>query len=143
MNQFSNVLREYRKWILSIPLVNILLPFALYILFGSIAVDFLCKLTYTIFPRIYAYGIYSVISFLDSFAYFGFWIGFWLILVTKDMKLAPYALFATVFVFLFPFTSFSLFSVLKAAIFIWLGYLLLKFTASSSYSEINEREITV
>lgn len=135
MQQFSNVLSEYRKWILSIPLVTVLLPFAVYILFGSIAVDFVCKLIITIFPRIYSYGIYSLISIVDSLAYLGFWIGFWLILATKDMKLAPYALFATVFVMVFPFTSFSLSVVLKAVIFIWLGYLLLKFTASSSYVE--------
>ncbi|WP_195572575.1 hypothetical protein [Paenibacillus sp. 1001270B_150601_E10] len=143
MQQFSNVLREYRKWILAIPFVNVIIPFALYILFGSIAVDFLCKLILTIFPRIYGYGIYSMISILDSLAYFGFWIGFWLVLATKEMKLAPYALFATVFVTIFPFTSFSLFTVLKAVIFIWLGYQLLKFTASSSYSEGNESGMSI
>ena len=143
MQQFSHVLREYRKWMVSLPLVNMLLPYALYICFGSIAVDFIVKLTYTIFPRNFGSGIFTVFNFLDSLAYFGFWIGFWLLLAAKEMKWAPYALFATVFVLIFPFTSFSLFIVLKAALFIWLGYLLLKFTASSSYSEVNEREITL
>lgn len=130
MESFAKLLHEYRNWAKSFPAVALLLPYSLPIMFGSIAVDLLYELAWTVFRRYFYF-----LGLLDTIAHFGFLLGFWLTLVTKEIKWAPYGLFASVFVLLFPFTSFTLFSILKSAIFLFFGYWLLKFTASSEYAK--------
>ena len=134
MAQFAKLLQEYKVWLNSFPAAALLLPYALHIMFGSVAVEFLEELIWNVFRR-----SFSFLNVLNTLAYFGFWVGFWLSLNSKDIKWAPYGLFASAFVLLFPFTSLTLFTVIKTAFLVFFGYWLLRFTASSAYAGELER----
>lgn len=125
MKQFSNVLSAYREWILSIPFFRVIQPYAIYILCIAIGIDFFDEVFYTIFNR-----SFGIINFIDTLAYFGYYIGFLLVLTTTDIKLAPYALFAKAFILLFPFTYFGLHTIISCFLYIFLGVQLLRFTAT-------------
>lgn len=125
MKQFANVVRELRSWLSSFPLIQMLLPYGLYIMFGSLGVYFLNDLVWVLFG-----DTFWIISTLASLAYYTFLLGFWMTLITPNIRFAPYGLFLCGFIILFPFTTFSLVTVVRAGIFIFFGYWLLRFTAS-------------
>lgn len=124
MQAFAAVLREYRTWLTSFRIVNMLMPFHLYILFGGIGAQFL----YQILARFWVF--YSIINTIGHYAFFA---GVFLTLASHtNKKYLPYALWAHVFVVLFPFRSFSLYQVIESVIYILLGYWFMKFEATDS-----------
>src|SRR5690606_18412233 len=135
MVQFAKLLKEYRNWMNMFPAVTLLLPYSLYMMFGSVGIEFLNELIWSVFRR-----TFSFLNVLDTIAYFGFYVGFALTLISKEIKWAPYGLFASAFVLLFPFTSFSLFVVIKSAAFIYFGYRLLIFTAASASNHTGKEQ---
>lgn len=122
MEQFDNVLEELRIWLMSFSVINKLMPYRLYIMLGALG----CSLLYEL---IFLFDYFSIFNILSTIGYYGFFLGFFMVLISKDIKWAPYGLFFKVFILLFPFTSFYLSTIIGAAVYIFLGYHLLKYTA--------------
>jgi hypothetical protein len=125
MSQFDNVVCELRKWLTSFPLVNFLMPFSLILMFGGLGLSLLYELI--LLGLIYT----SILSLLPAVGHFAFLIGFWLCLISNEVKWTPYGLFAKAILYLFPFTSIYISSLIYAAVDAYLGYWLLKYTALS------------
>lgn len=124
MKLFANVVNAFQEWLMSFSFIRLIQPFAMYIMFASLGIDLVEKLIYVIFNR-----SFGIINFLDTIAYFGFSLGLILLFLSKDLKWAPYAIFAKVLIILFPFNYFGLYTVIRCGIYIWLAILLLRFTA--------------
>jgi hypothetical protein len=135
MKLFANVIAAYREWLMSFSFVRMIQPFAMYIVFISLGIDFVQELIYVLFNR-----TFGMINFLETLAYFGFFLGLALLFLSKDLKWAPYAIFVKVFIFLFPFTYFGLYTVIRSAIYLWLGVQLLRFTAVRSEDMLNGKD---
>lgn len=125
MLQFDNVLRELRLWLFSFPIVNKLTPFGLQIMIGSLG----CSMIYEF---ILLFNYFSLLNVLSAIGHYGFLLGFWLVLIDKNIKYAPYGLFGKAFILLFPFTSFYLSTILGAGMYLYFGYCLMKYTALSA-----------
>lgn len=121
MKQFANVIREYTIWVRSFRIVNVLLPYHLYILFGGLGV----LLLNDILIQLDAY-----ISLLYPIGYYSFLAGIFLTLAAEHKKYLPYALWGYVFDVLFPFKSFSLYQIIESVIYIAAGYHFMKFEAA-------------
>lgn len=129
MNQFSNVVRELRSWLISFSLVNTLIPHALYIMVGSVGI--LC-----LYELILFFDYFSFLTLLNTIGNYGFLLSFWLLLISPNIKWTPYGLFARAFLILFPFTGFGIYSIVRAGIYVFFGYWLLKYTATAvAYEE--------
>lgn len=61
--------------------------------------------------------------------YFGFLFGGICCLVSEDIKWVPYGLWAYAVLAVFPFTYLSIFSVIRALIWAYMGLALMKYTA--------------
>ena len=133
MQQFSNVIRELRTWLLSFSFIQVLSPFRLYLLFGGIGVGFLQALLFKVLP----YSSYGVLDFmfytipLSAVAGYSFLLGVWLTLISSDIKYLPYGLWAKAVLILFPFMAISVNSLISVAVYAYLGYLAFKYLASS------------
>ena len=124
MKLFSNVVTAFQEWLMSFSIIRLIQPFAMYIMFASLGIDFIEKLIAVIFNRGFGF-----LNFFETIAYFGFTLGLILLFLSKDLKWAPYAIFAKVFILLFPFNYFGLYTVIRCGVYIWLAILLLRFTA--------------
>lgn len=122
MTQFDNVLKELRIWLMSFSIVNSLMPYRLYIMFGALG----CSLLYEL---VFLFDYFSILSIVRTIGHYGFFPGFCLVLISRDIKWSPYGLFCKAFILLFPFTSFHLSTIIGGAVYIFLGYHLLKYTA--------------
>lgn len=127
MQQFDNVLKELKTWLMSIPIVNKLIPYALYIMIGGLG----CSLLYEL---IGIFDYFSIFDIVSEIGYYGFLLGFWLVLISNEIRWAPYGLFGKAFVLLFPFTDFYLSTIIDAGIYIYFGYHLVKYTALQAKS---------
>ena len=123
MNRFSVVLRSLRMWLLSFPVVRLALPLHLHLLFGGLGVLFLEKFLIEILP----YSVYDTLNFLfytiplSVIAYYGFFSGVWLTLVSERIDRLPYGLWGYAFVILFPFQHLTLHAIVGAVIYALLG----------------------
>lgn len=122
MKQFANVLREYTLWVKSFRVVNLLLPYHLYLLFGGVGVLLLNDIL--IQSRVYWSWI------LYPIGHYAFFAGIFLTLAAENKKYLPYGLWAYVFYVLFPFKSFTLYQILESAIYLAAGYAFMKFEAT-------------
>ena len=144
MQQFAVVVKEIRKFLASFQIVTFLLPFHLYILFGGLGVLFVEEILY----RNVSYSNYDALNTLFNdiplhvIAYYGTFAGLWLTLISKNVKYLPYGLWGYAFLALFPFEGLSLFDIVRAAIYAFGGYLLFRFSASSS-SKSDTRSLNV
>lgn len=128
MSHFTVVVKETRSWLSKYSFINLLLPYAMYIMFGALGIRFLDSLIWLLFTRSFA-----IINILDQISYFAFFFGLLLSIISpKDIKYAPYGLFAYAVYVLFPFTSFSLSDVIRIVLTVFLGYQLLRYTASTA-----------
>jgi len=133
MQQFAAVVREIRALFLSIGMIRFLLPHHLFILFGGVGLLFVRELLY----RTVSYSDYDALNTLFNdiplhvIAYYGFFVGVWLTLVSKDVKLLAYGLWAYAFVALFPFEYLRLFDFVQAAIYLAAGYGIFRYADSS------------
>lgn len=140
MKQFASVVRELRDWLGSISWIRLALPYHLYLLFGGVGLLFIQKFLVQIVP----YSGYRTIDVLFNkiplhvIAYYGFFLGIWLTLISKNVKYLPYGLWAYAFVILFPFDYLNLFTIVSAAVYILFGYGLFRYSATS-YSESETR----
>nr|WP_237391952.1 hypothetical protein [Paenibacillus dendrobii] len=131
-------MQETRKWFQSFRLYGVLAPFELHLLFGALGIQFLHKLLIAILP-ISSYHALSVIFVtipLLVIAHYAFWIGAWLTLVSSNVKYLPYALWINAFIILFPFTSIGLSGLVKVLVYVGMGYVLFRYTASK-YANIS------
>lgn len=134
MQQFAVVIKEIRTFLTSFKLVKLLLPYHLHILFGGLAVLFLEEL---LARTEISYRTFSTLFYdipLHLIAYYGFFVGVWLTLISNNIKLLSYGLWGYAFLALFPFEYLGLGNFVQAAIYAIGGYLLFRFAASSSNS---------
>ncbi|GIP28114.1 hypothetical protein J23TS9_32440 [Paenibacillus sp. J23TS9] len=138
MQQFSVVLQETRKWFQSFRLYGVLAPFELHLLFGALGIQFLHELLYAILPYSshHALNVIFVTIPLLLIALYAFWIGAWMTLVSGNVKYLPYALWINAFVILFPFNNIGLGGLVGALVYVGLGYVLFRYTASA-YANVN------
>ncbi|MBB6731750.1 hypothetical protein [Cohnella zeiphila] len=132
MMQFSAVVRELRKWLTSFAVVNVVLPFAQYTLFGGLGLLFLYELLLKILP----YSSYDTIDLLFTtiplyaIGYFAFFSGIWLTLISPRIRELPIALWGYAFVILFPFEGLTLLLIVRAVIYILAGWALFRYTTA-------------
>ncbi|MGG4034904.1 hypothetical protein ABEV74_14525 [Paenibacillus cisolokensis] len=135
MKHFSVIVRELRLWLTSYSWVQWILPYAMYIMFGSVAVQIIDYLIWQLSGK-----SFSIVDVLSTIGYFTFLLGFWLTLISpQQVKYAPYGLFAEAIYVLYPFTSFSLYEILRAGILIYFGYWLLRYTAMQHAEQQTEQ----
>ncbi|MFD0672534.1 hypothetical protein [Cohnella sp. GCM10027633] len=137
MRQFAVVVRELRAWILLVPFARALMPIRLHLLFWGVLVLFLNEFLYEV-VSVSSFGTLHDIFYdfpLYLIAYYGFFVGFWLTLVSRDVRLLPYAMWMYAFVALFPFQSLGLAEYARAGIYFIAGFALLRYAASSYNAE--------
>lgn len=140
MKQFASVVREMRGWLGSVSWLRFTFPYHLYLLFGGVVILFL----YKFLLQVVSYSSYGTIDTLFQkiplyvIGYYGFFLGIWLTLVSRNVKYLPYALWAYAFVILFPFEYLRLFDIVGAVVYVLLGFALFRYSASS-YSEAEVR----
>lgn len=133
MRQAGIVVRELRKLLRSFPLVGLVLPFHLYLMFGGLGLIFLSQLLWETLP----FSSFNTLDLLFNdiplyaLGYYGFFLGAWLTLVADDGRLLPYGLWGYAFVVLFPFDNLSVMEIVRAAIYVALGYFAFRLMASS------------
>jgi len=94
---------------------------------------FLEKLLY----RTVSYSGYDTLNTLFNdiplhvIAYYGFFVGVWLTLVSKDVKLLAYGLWAYAFVALFPFEYLRLEHFVQAVIYLAAGYGIFRYASTT------------
>lgn len=132
MKQFAIVLQELRKWFESFKWYQRIWPYALHFLFGGLGYWILCDLIVSLFNdinyKVTSFIMYTIPTFAISHQIF--LLGIWLTLISKQVRYLPYALWLKAVFILFPFTSMSLSSVIPAAVYAFLGYLLYQFVKS-------------
>lgn len=131
MQQFAVAVKEIRTFLTSFKIVRLVLPFHLHLLFGGLGILFLWELLLrtdisyrtldTLFNDIPLYIV----------GYYGFFVGIWLTLVSRNIKYLPYGLWGYAFIALFPFEYLGLFDIVRAAIYAVGGYFLFRYTATS------------
>lgn len=131
MVKFAAVIKSLREWLLSFSFVKALMPFSLYLLIGGLGLRLLTDI-FVLFNFSFYWSISSVLGFI---IYVSWWLGFWLCLLSPNIKYVPYAIFGDAFVTLFPFKYIGLASAGKAAIWVFLGFWLLRFTALQGHLE--------
>ena len=122
MKQFGNVLRELRIWLMGFSITTKIMPYRLYIMAGGLGCSLICE-----FISLVRY--FSFLNILSTAGHYGFLLGFWLVIISQDIKWAPYGLFTKAMILLFPFTTFYLSTIVGATIYAYFGYYLLKYTA--------------
>lgn len=144
MQQFAVVVRELRTFLTSFKLVNLVFPYHLHLLFGGLGLLFLEELLY----RNASFSSYDTLNLLfydiplHLIAYYGFFIGIWLTLISVNVKYLPYALWGYAFVVLFPFQGLGIFELVKAAVYAGGGYALFRYSASS-HSESSNKTLNI
>jgi hypothetical protein len=144
MQQFAVVVKEIRTLLTSFKIVNLVLPFHLHLLFGGLGVLFL----YDLLVRIVSYSSYDTLNTifhdipLFLIAYYGFFVGLWLTLISKDVKVLPYGLWGYAFIALFPFEGLGLAEIVTTVIYGVAGYALFRYTATS-YSKTDIHSLSV
>ena len=68
---------------------------------------------------------------LHIIGYYGFFVGVWLTLISRNIKYLPYGLWGYAFLALFPFEYLTLGDLVQAAIYGVGGYGLFRYTATS------------
>lgn len=139
MRQFAVVVRELRTWFASLPFVKFLMPYHLILLFGGVGLLFLEELLY----KIISYSSYDTLFYdipLHLLAYYSFFVGAWLTLISKDVKFLPYGMWAYAFVALFPFQNLYLGHIVTAVIYAVGGYFLFRYSATA-YSDSDVKTI--
>lgn len=136
MQQFAVVVKEIRTLLTSFKIVNLVLPFHLHLLFGGLGVLFLRELLYQIVSFSSYDTLYTLFNDIPLYliAYYGFFVGLWLTLISKDVKYLPYGLWGYAFLALFPFEGLGLGEIVTTVIYGAAGYALFRYTATS-YSE--------
>ncbi|MCD5324182.1 MULTISPECIES: hypothetical protein [Pontibacillus] len=124
MNQFNEVRKALNGWFSSIPWMNAIMPYSLYIAFGALGVDFIDRFTNVVFHE-----YFLILNVLDTIAYWGIFVGALLLLVSPHVKYVPYLFFGKMLVILFPFSNFYITTLISAAVYAYLGYLSFTFSA--------------
>ncbi|RKP50082.1 hypothetical protein D7Z26_19925 [Cohnella endophytica] len=133
MQQFAVVVREIRTLLASFKVVALVIPYHLHLLFGGLGVLFLEKILY----RTISYNNWDTLDtiFVDIplhlIVYYGFYVGLWLTLISKNVKYLPYGLWGFAFVALYPFEHISLGQLVQAILYAVAGYGLFRYSATS------------
>ncbi|BBI31437.1 hypothetical protein [Cohnella abietis] len=138
MEQFAVVVKEIRKFLASFRIVRQLMPFHLHIIFGGLGILLLQEL---LVRTDINYKTYNTLFYdipLHWIAFYGFFVGGWLTLISKNVKYLPYALWGYAFLALFPFEYLGLYNFLQAAIYGVAGYALFRYTATSHGASDNQ-----
>jgi hypothetical protein len=140
MQQFAVVVKEIRIFLTSFKLVNRVLPYHLHMMFGGLIILFLWELL------IRTDISYKTINLLFNdiplylIGYYGFFVGIWLTLISKDVKYLPYGLWVYAFLQLFPFEYLGLGDFVRTAIYAAVGYAIFRYSATS-ISESDTRSL--
>lgn len=145
MEQFYHVLKALKGFLNTNKIIVAITPHRIIILFGALAV----KLMYTVIIHFITFSwfgssLYSTLRSginlifnqipLLTVAHFAYLLALWITLASKDIKFVSYALWINVLIGLYPFTSFSLSSLITAVVYAFLGFLVFQF-ANSSYGK--------
>ncbi|MFC5407399.1 hypothetical protein [Cohnella soli] len=125
MQQFAVVVRELRTLLASFKFVKLIQPYHLHILLGGLGIQFLYKILLNNVTTLNGFNTLDTIFNdipLYLIAYYGFFVGAWLTLISRDVKILSYALWGYAFVILFPFEHLRLFDLVHAAIYVAAGY---------------------
>ncbi|MFC5470139.1 hypothetical protein ACFPPD_15635 [Cohnella suwonensis] len=139
MQQFAVVVRELRTLLASFRIVKLILPYHLHILLGGLGIQFLYKILLNNVSTLDGYNTLDTIFNdipLYLIAYYGFFVGAWLTLVSRNVKYLSYSLWGYAFVILFPFENLRLFDLVHAAIYVAGGYGIFRYlTTAESKSD--------
>jgi hypothetical protein len=142
MQQFAVVVKEIRVFLTSFNIVKRVLPFHLHIIFGGLGVLFLEELVLRTNISFKTWNTLFIDIPLHLIAYYGFFVGIWLTLISKNVKYLPYALWGYAFLALFPFEYLVFANFVQAAIYAAGGFALFLYTASS-YSSSDTQSLNV
>lgn len=127
MQQFTRVRAELRTWLTAYQWVNSLLPWCVFILFGSLGIMLLNDIL-----QIFHVYISFLSSLMSAVGWFGFLIGSLCCLISADVKYVPYGFWCYAFLILFPFNYFSVHSVVNTVFWAYLGYLMMRYTSQNT-----------
>jgi len=134
MRQFAVVVKEIRTFLTSFQIIRFLLPYHLHILFGGAGILLVREILY----RSVSYSGYDALNTLFNdiplylIAYYGFFVGGWLTLISKNVKYLAYGLWIYAFLALFPFEYLVLGDFVRAAIYAVAGYYVYRYANSSA-----------
>jgi hypothetical protein len=134
MQRFGLVVHALREWLISIVWLRALFPLSLYLLFGGVGVLFLYELLLQVVSSYSAFRTVDVLFNkipLYVIGYYGFFLGGWLTLISKNVKYLPFGLWAYAFVLLFPFEHIGLHGIVGAVLYALAGYGLYRFAATA------------
>lgn len=121
---FTDVRDALRGWLTQYGWINFLLPYHLYILFGSVGYMLFYELITDLMNRSVHF-----LYLLSSISYWAFILALLLTLISSNVKYLPYALAGYVIQYLYPFNYFYFSTILRAAIFTALAILVLRYSA--------------
>ncbi len=124
MDQLVAVVREFKKLVLSIPVIQQLMPFSYILMFGGLI----------------TLAVNSVLlhwSIIFAIGHYAFFLGAWLTLASGQYKLFPYALWAYALWVLYPFNHLSVYEVTETVLYILLGAGVLRFDAYLANRQIS------
>ncbi len=116
MGQFVAVIREFRNWVNSIPVLSLIMPFHYYLMFAGLVVMTVNSFFFH-WSVVYAIGHYT------------FFTGAWLTLASGQYRLFPFALWGYGLYHLFPLKFLSIYDVSELILYGFLGYGVLKLDA--------------
>lgn len=124
MRKFGDVRAALAGWLTSMAWVRAILPYHLHLMFGGLGLMLL-------FSLMLAYGSYvHVLFLLSTIGYWLFVLGALLTLITPNVRMLAYGLWAYVLVFLFPFQTFGFAALLRAVLFAAAGFLVFRYAAA-------------
>jgi hypothetical protein len=109
---FTEVRNALRGWLTQYSWINLITPYHLYLMFGSVGYMFLYQIITDLANR-----YIHILAIVNSIAYWTFLLGLLLTLISRNVKYLPYGLLIYIIQYLYPFAGFSFGSILRAAIF--------------------------
>ncbi|WJM08360.1 hypothetical protein [Paenibacillus sp. PK1-4R] len=133
MQQFSKVVTELGNWFQTMKWYPFIRAIELQLLFGALVIKLLRELLYAFLP-VSTFSTLNTIFYtipVAALVHVVFLLTVWTTLVSNNAKYMPYALWAYAFIMLFPFTGLSLSGMITPAVYVYLGYALFRYSASS------------
>ncbi len=127
MDSFNQVRIALQNWISNVPWLNKLMPYHMYLAFGSLGYEFFYQIYNDIFPYI------GILGYIDTIAYFAFFLGAILMLASPNMHYVPYLFWGRVLLILYPFTYFSVSTLIYIAVYGYIGYAAFKYSALETH----------
>lgn len=116
MEQFVVVIREFRNWVNSVPILRLMSPYHYYFLFAGLIV-------------LVVNSVFLHRSFIFAIGHYTFFTGAWLTLASGQYKLFPFALWGYGLYHLYPLKFFNIYDAFEIILYGVLGYAVIKLDA--------------